>query len=930
MKQDRRMGTEAAPFCLLAPLEDPGADFDMTVKEIVRILYLSGAAAGDISILDLDVINHMWRMLLPARGRVGPATFAVIADCADTAGEALGTPVEWADRQDLGGDIAEAFEDAGEWALNFLTKISAYSALSALTGPLAAIGLGLLHFAGLEDPLADLTTSPFDFRIPETENHRLMIESSRYLTNAAIIADLRRRGGHDNLDEILAQQNEVREWLLKELQRITINDFDEYNSRPYTRLSLEAIQNLHDFADDGTAVGNAMRTAARIVLDLSAAKFAVGSNRGRRIAPYRRLAEHDGSNIPLAGRHLYHVVSGADHEVNRAHVLAGQTQLLETVEKGPTAADPDAAEIRTGASVPTDVADDMVNTASSSYRLPLPILEVMTERILPYEQVVKHAGIEVYYNHPAFTMSLGGVRRDAALSVIFGAKDNDNDDGVAMPTNLIATMRGLHAQETFQFQGSEKGYDRLANLCGWKGFICGIKPVFGNICMLEELQADGTAHLFANSALPNLAPAGESGCRPDRTQDAAGRPVDARRPGPHFFLAAKTGRCKDVQFCPEPQLYGIMEMVPATLEEAYSDAHYAAFRAERKGALAAWRPSPDGDGTYRNRDGDTIEFRVAETDDEDDRHSRLWKVNGVLPYTGPTGGAVIQRGNTRGKVTITSPWSQAAIDIDFTDWSNPSITDIPAPEGGRSELYAAGNDGRVTWRKHWRALGPQPTELQLTGPRRAAKGFERFATVIAAIGSPVVYAMEPNGDLFWLRHDGYRDGSDQWRVSPRIGNGWTSFTHIFAGENGVIYGLKPNGELWWHRHLGHEDGTDSWDTAVVVGRGWSIFQNLFAGSGGLIYGVKADGTLWWHRHLGHQTGLFAWEEPVSREVGSGWQGVRVLSVGRGVLYVVKPNGELNWFRHHGHETGVFNWAGGVTLERGWTGLKHVFALSPNE
>ena len=127
----------------------------------------------------------------------------------------------------------------------------------------------------MEDPLANLANAPVDVRLPETENHRLMIESSRYLTNMAIIRDLRRRGGHDNLDEILEQQNEVRAWLLKDLQRIAIHDFDESNSRPYTRLSLEAIQNLHDFANDARDGDPQMQAAARIV------PYFVGEIRGR-------------------------------------------------------------------------------------------------------------------------------------------------------------------------------------------------------------------------------------------------------------------------------------------------------------------------------------------------------------------------------------------------------------------------------------------------------------------------------------------------------------------------------------------------------------------------------------------------------------------------------------------------------------------------
>ena len=57
MKQDRRMGTKASFVCVLSPSEDTDADFDMTVKEVVRILYLSGAAAGSHAILDADTVT---------------------------------------------------------------------------------------------------------------------------------------------------------------------------------------------------------------------------------------------------------------------------------------------------------------------------------------------------------------------------------------------------------------------------------------------------------------------------------------------------------------------------------------------------------------------------------------------------------------------------------------------------------------------------------------------------------------------------------------------------------------------------------------------------------------------------------------------------------------------------------------------------------
>ena len=117
-----------------------------------------------------------------------------------------------------------------------------------------------------------------------------MIESSKYLINNAMIRELD-AAGYDKsaLDAKRDEQKQVREWLLTELQRITINDFDEYNSRPYTDYSLESILNLYDFSNlPGFSNDQEMCTASAIVLDLSAAKFVAGSNRGRRIVPYRR------------------------------------------------------------------------------------------------------------------------------------------------------------------------------------------------------------------------------------------------------------------------------------------------------------------------------------------------------------------------------------------------------------------------------------------------------------------------------------------------------------------------------------------------------------------------------------------------------------------------------------------------------------------
>ncbi|WP_155981749.1 LGFP repeat-containing protein [Nocardia sp. BMG111209] len=115
--------------------------------------------------------------------------------------------------------------------------------------------------------------------IPETENHLLMINSSKYIVNDILFA----KNHEPQLDNTT---NGVRDWLLDHLQTLVRYDFMEFNARPYQRLALHALLNLHEFGDEKIS------TAARLVLDYIMTKFAVSSSRGRRIAPFRRLKEH--------------------------------------------------------------------------------------------------------------------------------------------------------------------------------------------------------------------------------------------------------------------------------------------------------------------------------------------------------------------------------------------------------------------------------------------------------------------------------------------------------------------------------------------------------------------------------------------------------------------------------------------------------------
>ena len=54
-------------------------------------------------------------------------------------------------------------------------------------------------------------------------------------------------------------------------------------------------------------------------------------------------------------------------------------------------------------------------------------------------------------------------------------------------------------------------------------------------------------------------------------------------------------------------------------------------------------------------------------------------------------------------------------------------------------------------------------------------------------GSGVIYAVAPNDDLNWYRHDGRGDGSFRWTddAARKVGNGW-NVKHVFSGGDGVI------------------------------------------------------------------------------------------------------------------------------------------------
>src|SRR5262249_52891893 len=117
--------------------------------------------------------------------------------------------------------------------------------------------------------------------ISETENHLIGINAAKYLNNQLIIDDL--GPGTSAARDYEDDQVKIKYWFLLRMRGFLQKDFIEYNAHPYQRHSIESIRNLWEFAHDED-----LRNGAALVLDYTAAKFAVASSQGRRMVPYRR------------------------------------------------------------------------------------------------------------------------------------------------------------------------------------------------------------------------------------------------------------------------------------------------------------------------------------------------------------------------------------------------------------------------------------------------------------------------------------------------------------------------------------------------------------------------------------------------------------------------------------------------------------------
>lgn len=166
---------------------------------------------------------------------------------------------------------------------------------------------------------------------PETENHMLMTEGSRYLKNRWIMLQGNKSPFYDNL------QNGMEHKLLYLLEEMKTAGLYEFNSLPYIGYTITALLNLEAFASEE------LRTEARNVLDYMNWTYALGSYQLKHFPPMRRRYEKAGIREITTDYHSifmkawlsFSTVTGFDQNISsgEVHALMGVCMPYRPADK---------------------------------------------------------------------------------------------------------------------------------------------------------------------------------------------------------------------------------------------------------------------------------------------------------------------------------------------------------------------------------------------------------------------------------------------------------------------------------------------------------------------------------------------------------------------------------------------------------------------
>ena len=345
----------------------------------------------------------------------------------------------------------------------------------------------------------------------ETENHILMIETARFLTNQLLLLPNPHVSPPSTPPYIVDYDNAkngMREWMLQYLQQFLQNDMWEFNSRIYARLVPVALQNLYEFSSDPD-----VSKAARMVLDYVSAKFAVSSNGSRRAAPFRRRSEN---------RHATGLFDGkpaekqCDPETWRFLVLTGDTHMLAHIPK-------EHEELALAFQSYT-----LVMAALGRYRVPELLLDLMLVKNMEqpgdqkkpnrFLQRIRHGewnhgygepALEVTYSSVTYLITGGGVFAEGRQ---WPLSDDEREHAWALPTTLMPTASGVDVyggqrntdwKDFIRIEGASDEKKR-GNTGVAPGFACGLNPVIPDWMLLpvdpQYVRRDMPPWTFINCA----------------------------------------------------------------------------------------------------------------------------------------------------------------------------------------------------------------------------------------------------------------------------------------------------------------------------------------------------------------------------------------------------------------------------------------------
>jgi hypothetical protein len=491
--------------------------------------------------------------------------------------------------------------------------------------------------------------------IPETENHLLMIETARYLTNQLLYSRTHdpkyddRRNGNGNDPQATAV------WLLSALRGILISDFTEYNSRPYQDFVMLALLNLASYSYDGD-----VQLAARMVMDYISAKVAVSSIDLRRAPPFRRRNEDQHYGPVVNGWLISPLLLPAceyepDSQGTWFAALAGNTGLVGS--SAPKAG-------------PGNFSMAMVFAGLHDYRVPDPILDLFVDPTnRHFYQRLQHRNIirdtdttdvadELYSGSPSYLITAGGHPTNYAyegqVAGFWAGKSPDL--GSAMPTTFIPACyykeqcaEGLSLSAMIQF-------DHYATYATWAELTPAVPPAgYGyHMCVAIDFACGLSVHLpdwIEHSRTDD----------PTIVKQSLWTFVDRGHVGvatPGYYLAI---------YRDEEQGFAFLEAYDTWLHPGLT---FYQFRTQ---VLAANGGFADGStNTYVTQSGQRIEVQGNSFLDR----SEVISLSSVPPFRGQfAAGDVINSEQGSGVITIwNSGFGGQSIKLDMSDVSHPTRT----------------------------------------------------------------------------------------------------------------------------------------------------------------------------------------------------------------------------------------------------------------